>query len=153
MKLTEAGNPIPDSLYLNFFVNSLPEEFDMLVNMVNYDLDTVEEVVSNIRQMEIKKSLCTEHEGTVFATQKRAHVVRTPHNVQGANENSERRSKPHSCGCFNCGEHGHWARNCPKRKKGFSMHQDTKKVKMNPDRDSKDLPGKALQLFKAYFRP
>ena len=93
--------------------------------------------------MEIKKSLRTEPEGTAFANQKRAHVVRTPRNVQGANENSERRSKTHSGGCFNCGEHGHWARNCPKRKRGFSTHQDTKKVKMNPDRDSKDPPGKA----------
>ena len=50
MKLTKASNPIPDSLYLNFFINSLPEEFDVLVNMVNYNLDTVEEVVSNIYQ-------------------------------------------------------------------------------------------------------
>ena len=93
MKLTEAGNPIPNSLYLNFFVNSLPEEFDVLVNTVNYDLDTVEEVVSNMHQMEIKKSLCTEHKGTAVATQKRAHVVRTLCNVQGATENSKRRSK------------------------------------------------------------
>ena len=151
MKLTEAGNPIPNSLYLNFFVNSLPEEFDVLVNMVNYDLDTVEEVVSNIRQMEIKKSLHTEHKGTAFATQKRAHVVRTPRNVQGATENSERRSKTRSGGCFNCREHGHWARNCPKRKRGFSTHQDRKKVKMNPDRDSKDPPGKAPTTVRGLF--
>ena len=47
-KLTEAGNFISNSLYLKFFINSLPEEFDMLVNMVNYDLETVEEVLSNI---------------------------------------------------------------------------------------------------------
>ena len=119
--------------------------------MVNYDLDTVEEVVSNIHQMEIKKSLRTEHEGTAFATQKRAHVVRTPRNVQGATENSKRRSKTCSSGCFNCGEHGHWARNCPKRKKGFSTHQDTKKVKTNPDRDSKDLPGKAPTTVRGLF--
>ena len=141
MKLTEAGNPIPDSLYLNFFVNSLPEEFEALVNTVNYDLDTVEEVVSNIHQMEIKKSLRTEHEGTAFATQKREHVVRTLSNVQGATENSERRRKTHSGRCFNCREHGHLARNCPKRK-SFSTHQDMKKVRMNPDRDSKKPPGK-----------
>ena len=43
MKLTKAGNPIPDSMYLNFFINLLPEE-----------LDTVEEVVSNLRQVEMK---------------------------------------------------------------------------------------------------
>ena len=33
---------------LTFFINSLPEEFDVLFNMVNYDLETVEEVLSNI---------------------------------------------------------------------------------------------------------
>ena len=48
MKLTEARNPIPDSMYLNFFINSLPEEYDSLVSTVNYKLDTVEEVVSNL---------------------------------------------------------------------------------------------------------
>ena len=154
MKLTEAGNPIPDSLYLNFSINSLPEEFDVLVNMVNYDLDTVEEVVSNIHQMETKKLfLCTENEGTAFATQKRAHVVRTPHNVQGAAENSKRRGKTCSGRCFNCGEHSHWARNCLKRKKGFSMHQDTKKIRTNPDHDSKDPPEKAPTTSEAYFQP
>ena len=47
-KLKEASNFISNSLYLNFFINSLPEEFDVLVNMVNYDLETVEEVLSNI---------------------------------------------------------------------------------------------------------
>ena len=47
MKLTKAGNPIPNSMYLNFFINSLPEEFNALVS-VNYELDTVEEVVSNL---------------------------------------------------------------------------------------------------------
>ena len=68
MKLTKAGNPAPDSLYLNFFFNTLPEEFDTLVNTVNYNLDTAEEVVSNIHQMEIKdlcilrmKARCLQH--------------------------------------------------------------------------------------------
>ena len=48
MKLTKAGNPIPDSMYLNFFINLLLEEFDVLVSAVNYRLDTVEEVVINL---------------------------------------------------------------------------------------------------------
>ena len=125
-KLTEASKFISNFLYLNFFINSLPKEFDVLVNMFNYDLETVEEVVRNIPYMEIKKSWHTENEGTVFATQKRAHVVRTPCDVQGATEKSERRSKTHSGRCFNCREHDHWARNFPKRKKGFRMHQDTR---------------------------
>ena len=84
MKLTEASNPIPDSLYLNFSINMLHQEFDTLVNTVNNDLSTVEEVISNIHQMEIQRSLHTENDGMAFATQKRGYVARTLHNVQGA---------------------------------------------------------------------
>ena len=92
MKLTKAGNPIPYSMYFNFLINTLLEEFGELVDMVNYDLDTVEEeVISHICQMEIR-SLHTENEGMAFATQKRAHVAGTPYNVQGTVKNSERRS-------------------------------------------------------------
>ena len=45
---------IPDSIYLNFFINLLLGEFDMLISTVNYELDTVEEVVSNLCQVEMK---------------------------------------------------------------------------------------------------
>ena len=70
MKLTEAGNPIPDSMYLNFFINSLPEELDPLISLVNYELDTVEEVVSNLHQVEMKQGLCTAAEGSAFTVTK-----------------------------------------------------------------------------------
>ena len=40
MKLTEAGNPIPDSMYLNFFIYSLPEEFNVLISCKIYLLRT-----------------------------------------------------------------------------------------------------------------
>ena len=36
MKLMEAGHPVPEPLYLNFFVNFLPTEFDVLVNTIDY---------------------------------------------------------------------------------------------------------------------
>ena len=48
MKLTEARNPIPDSMYLNFFINSLPEEYDPLVSTVNYKLDTVVKLLRSL---------------------------------------------------------------------------------------------------------
>ena len=70
MELTEAGNPIPNSMYLNFFINSLPEELDPLVSSVNYELDTVEEVVSNLLQVEMKQGLCTAAEGSAFTVTK-----------------------------------------------------------------------------------
>ena len=70
MKLTKAWNPILDSMYLNFFINSLPEEFDTLVSTVNYGLDTVEEVVGNICQVEMKQGLHTTYEGSAFAVTK-----------------------------------------------------------------------------------
>ena len=54
MKLTKAGNSIPDSMYLNFYINSLPKEFDVLISTVNYELHTVKEVVSNLHQVEMK---------------------------------------------------------------------------------------------------
>ena len=65
MKLTEAGNPIPDSMYHNF-INLLPKELDPLVSSVNYELDTVEEVVSNLHQVEMKQGLHTTAEGSAF---------------------------------------------------------------------------------------
>ena len=41
-------------MYLNFFINLLLGEFDVLISTVNYELDTVEEVVSNLCQVEMK---------------------------------------------------------------------------------------------------
>jgi len=55
MKLTEAGHPVLESLYLNFFVNSLPEEFDVITNTIDFNKDMVDKVVSNLRQIEMKK--------------------------------------------------------------------------------------------------
>jgi hypothetical protein len=141
MKLTEAGHTIPESLYLNFFINSLPEEYDSLVNTVDFELDSVEEVVSKLRQMEIKKGLRMVDTETVFASQKRAQRQRPPRNAQGAGDNTDRRSKVHSSTCYNCGERGHWARNCPKKKRGSNIHQETKN-RTHPDSENKEATGR-----------
>lgn len=59
MKLIEGGYPVPDSLYLDFFVKSLPEEYDMITITINYDTDTVDKVVNNLHQIETRRSLRT----------------------------------------------------------------------------------------------
>jgi hypothetical protein len=71
LKLIEAGATIADSLYLNFCINSFSEEYNSLVNMVDFEVDTVEEVVGKLCQMEIKKSLCTVDNGVVFLLQRK----------------------------------------------------------------------------------
>ena len=56
MKLIEAGHPVPEPLYLDLFINSLPEEFDVSVNTIDYDMDMVNKVVSSL-QIETKRGL------------------------------------------------------------------------------------------------
>ena len=46
MKLREAGHPVLEPLYLNFFINSLPKEFNVSVNTIDHDMDLVDKVVS-----------------------------------------------------------------------------------------------------------
>ena len=57
LKLIEAGHPILEPLYLSFFVNSLPEEYDAITNTINWDNDMVAELVSNLHQVEIRKGM------------------------------------------------------------------------------------------------
>jgi hypothetical protein len=61
-------------MYLRLFVNTLLEEFDVSTNPIDWDHDTVEELVSNLRQVEIRKGLRTATEGSVRATL--AHCVK-----------------------------------------------------------------------------
>jgi gag-polypeptide of LTR copia-type/Pol polyprotein, beta-barrel domain/Zinc knuckle/GAG-pre-integrase domain len=137
MKLTEARHTIPESLYLNFFINSLPEEYDSLVNTVDFELDSVEEVVSKLRQMEIKKSLRTVDTETAFASQKRTPRQRPPQNAQGAGDSTGRKGKGHPNTCYNCGERGHWARNCPRKNKSGGTHPETKgKTHLNENKEA-----------------
>jgi hypothetical protein len=140
LKLTEAGHTIPESLYLNFFINSLPEEYNSLVNTVDFELDSVEEVVNKLHQMEIKKNLHTVDMETVFASQKKAQRQRPPCNVQGAGDNTDKRGKGHSSTCYNCGERGHWASNCPK-KRGSGVHQETKN-RAQSNSENKEVAGR-----------
>jgi hypothetical protein len=71
LRLIEAGHPVLEPLYLSFFVNTLPEEFDAVTNTIDWDHDTVVELVSNLRQVEIRKGLCTATEGSAFAVAKK----------------------------------------------------------------------------------
>jgi hypothetical protein len=71
LRLIEAGHPVLEPLYLSFFVNTLPEEFDVITNTINWDNDMVEELVSNLCQVEIRKGLHTATEGSAFAVAKK----------------------------------------------------------------------------------
>jgi gag-polypeptide of LTR copia-type/Zinc knuckle len=140
MKLTEAGHHIPESLYLNFFVNSLPEEFDAIVNTIDYNMDTVDKVVSNLRQIETKRGLRTV-EGSAFSTLKRkqSKTALTSQNsgpAQGTKDNSKPGAR-HLGKCYNCGGQGHWSNKCPspRKKKPQNAQQDSKS---NPPTDDKN---------------
>jgi hypothetical protein len=57
LKLLEAGQIIKDADYLSMFMGTLPEDFDVMSTTIDYDLDTVEEVVNKLRQIEIRKEV------------------------------------------------------------------------------------------------
>ena len=71
LKLIEAGHPVPEPLYLNFFVNSLLEEFDAVTNTIDFNKDMVDKVVSNLHQIETKRGFHTTTEGSAFAVTKK----------------------------------------------------------------------------------
>lgn len=158
MKLTEAGHPVAEPLYLNFFVNSLPEEFDAITNTINYDTDTVDKVVSNLRQIETKRGLRTATEGSAFAVtkgkQQKGRSANAPQNpAQGARGGSPKKNVGRSGGCYNCGGQGHWARNCPspKKKRDGGSHKEVKKDVSSGDSEKTkgNGPSTARGLFAA----
>jgi hypothetical protein len=53
LHLIKAGQVISDANYLSLFMGTLPEEFDILSTTVNYDKDTVEDIVNKLCQIEI----------------------------------------------------------------------------------------------------
>jgi hypothetical protein len=67
-----AGHPVLEPLYLSFFVNMLPEEFDTITNTIDWDNNTVVELVSNLHQVETRKGLHTATEASAFAVAKKS---------------------------------------------------------------------------------
>ena len=123
IKLTNAGYLIPEQLYLNFFINALPEEYDPFVNTINYETDTVDQVINNLHQVEMKRGLHTS-EGSVFATlkhkQPKAASTSQSSPVQRAKDTPKESSKPgiRRLGkCYNCGGYGHWSNKCSSPRK------------------------------------
>jgi hypothetical protein len=71
LKLLEAGHVITDANYLSLFISTLPEDFNIMSMTINYDVDTVEEVVNKLRQVEIRKKICPGYgEGSAFHVQR-----------------------------------------------------------------------------------
>jgi hypothetical protein len=70
LKPIEVGTTITDSLYHNFFVNSLPQQYNSLVTAVDFEVDIVEGVVGKLCQIEIKKSLHMVDHGAACSLQK-----------------------------------------------------------------------------------
>jgi hypothetical protein len=57
LKLLEAGQIIKDADYLSMFMGTLPEDFDVMSTTIDYDLDTVEEVINKLHQIENRKEV------------------------------------------------------------------------------------------------
>ena len=112
LKLIEAGHPVLEPLYFNFFVNLPPGEFDVITNTIDFDKDTVDKVVSNLHQIETKRGLHTTTEGSTFAVMKKKFQKYRPTlalhgTVQGAKGKSPMKNIRHSSECYNCRGKGH----------------------------------------------
>jgi hypothetical protein len=57
LQLIEAGQVISDTDYLSLFMGMLPEDYDVLSTMINYDIDTIEDIVNKLHQIEIQKDV------------------------------------------------------------------------------------------------
>jgi gag-polypeptide of LTR copia-type/Pol polyprotein, beta-barrel domain len=129
MKLTEAGHITPEPLYLNFFANSLPEEYDAIVNTIDFETDMVDKVVCNLHQIETKRGLDTT-EGSVFAMLKK-NQPKTASTSRSSAPGAKESSMPnvrHSGKCYSCRGQGHWSNKCPspRKKKSENTQQESK---------------------------
>jgi hypothetical protein len=77
LRLVKAGQVIKDADYLSMFMGMLPEEFDILSTTIDYELDTVEEVVNKLRQIEIRKEIRLSFaDGSAFYVQRGSRGAR-----------------------------------------------------------------------------
>jgi hypothetical protein len=72
--LIEAGQVISDTDYLSLFMGTLLEEFDVLSTTVNYNQDTVEDIVNKLYQIKIWKEVQPGFlDRSVFAAQRQVN--------------------------------------------------------------------------------
>jgi hypothetical protein len=74
LHLIEAGQAISDTDYLSLFMGTLPEEYDIMSTTINYNSNTVEDVINRLDQIEIQKDIQPGLlEGSAFAAQRQVH--------------------------------------------------------------------------------
>jgi hypothetical protein len=71
LHLIEAGQAISDIDFLSLFMGTLLKEYDRMSTTINYDCNTVEDVINRLEQIEIWKEVCPRFsDGSAFATQR-----------------------------------------------------------------------------------
>lgn len=118
-KLKVAGQSLDDMHFLNFFLNALPSSFDQFVSTVNYEKDSIAEVVARLRQLELRRTMIAARDGhgaeTAFvANNKSKRESKGKKKGDGSGGSNDKLAK---VTCFNCQQKGHYARKCPAKRK------------------------------------